>query len=231
MHRYVTKYDIYLDSSKTEMDNFRHKGLRKKLIDSLREKGIDNEIVLKAMNRVPRHEFMDSSFINFSYTDKAFPIAAGQTISQPYTVAFQTQLLEVKRHNKVLEVGTGSGYQTAVLLELGARTYTIERQRQLFIEAQKLLGSMNYKPIFFYGDGYEGLPSYAPFDRILVTAGAPEIPQALLSQLSVGGIMVIPHGGDAGQKMLRIHRLSESEYQHSEHGYFSFVPLLKGKNQ
>ena len=213
------------------MDSFRHKGLRKKLIDSLREKGINNEIVLEAMNRVPRHLFMDSGFINFSYTDKAFPIAAGQTISQPYTVAFQTQLLEVERHNKVLEVGTGSGYQTAVLLELGARTYTIERQRQLFVEAQKLLGSMNYKPIYFYGDGYEGLPSYAPFDRILVTAGAPEIPQALLSQLSLGGIMVIPHGGDSGQKMLRIHRLSESEYKHSEHGYFSFVPLLKGKNQ
>lgn len=200
------------------------------MIESIREKGINNEDVLEAMNRVPRHLFMDSGFINFSYTDKAFPIASGQTISQPYTVAFQTQLLEVERHLKVLEVGTGSGYQTAVLLELGARVYTIERQRQLFLDSQKILGPLNYKPVFFYGDGYEGLPAYAPFDRILVTAGAPEIPQALLDQLAVGGILVIPHGGSAGQKMVRILRKSEEEYERSEHGYFSFVPLLKGKN-
>ena len=211
-------------------DSFQHKGLRKRLIESIREKGINNEDVLEAMNRVPRHLFMDSGFINFSYTDKAFPIASGQTISQPYTVAFQTQLLEVERHLKVLEVGTGSGYQTAVLLELGARVYTIERQRQLFLDSQKILGPLNYKPVFFYGDGYEGLPAYAPFDRILVTAGAPEIPRALLDQLAVGGILVIPHGGSAGQKMVRILRKSEEEYERSEHGYFSFVPLLKGKN-
>ena len=211
-------------------DSFQHKGLRKRLIESIREKGIHNEDVLEAMNRVPRHLFMDSGFINFSYTDKAFPIASGQTISQPYTVAFQTQLLEVERHLKVLEVGTGSGYQTAVLLELGARVYTIERQRQLFLDSQKILGPLNYKPVFFYGDGYEGLPAYAPFDRILVTAGAPEIPRALLDQLAVGGILVIPHGGSAGQKMVRILRKSEEEYERSEHGYFSFVPLLKGKN-
>jgi len=189
-----------------------------------------NEGVLEAMGRVPRHLFMDSSFVNFSYTDKAFPIAAGQTISQPYTVAFQTELLEVKKHLKVLEIGTGSGYQTAVLLELGARVYTIERQRQLFLDAQKTLGPLNYKPIFFYGDGYEGLPAYQPFDRILITAAAPEIPKALLAQLAVGGILVVPEGDRFGQKMIRVVRESKDHFEHSEHGYFSFVPLLRGKN-
>lgn len=213
------------------IDNFRHKGLRKRLIDSIRSKGILNEDVLEAMGRVPRHLFMDSSFVNFSYTDKAFPIAAGQTISQPYTVAFQTQLLDVKKHLKILEVGTGSGYQTAVLLELGARVYTIERQRQLFLDAQKTLGPLNYKPIFFYGDGYEGLPAYEPFDRILITAAAPETPQLLLDQLAVGGILVIPEGGSSGQKMIRVVRESADHFQRSEHGHFSFVPLLRGKNQ
>lgn len=212
-------------------DSFRHKGLRKKLIDSVRSKGIVKEDVLEAMGRVPRHLFMDSSFVNFSYTDKAFPIAAGQTISQPYTVAFQTQLLDVQKHMKVLEVGTGSGYQTAVLLELGARVYTIERQRQLFLDSQKTLRPLNYKPIFFYGDGYEGLPSYQPFDRILITAAAPEIPQLLLDQLVVGGVLVVPEGDRFGQKMIRVVRESEDHFQRSEHGHFSFVPLLRGKNQ
>ncbi len=214
-----------------QADSFRHKGLRKKLIDSIRSKGIINEDVLEAMGRVPRHLFMDSSFVNFSYTDKAFPIAAGQTISQPYTVAFQTELLEVKKHLKVLEVGTGSGYQTAVLLELGARVYTIERQRQLFLDAQKTLGPLNYKPIYFYGDGYEGLSAYQPFDRILITAAAPEIPQLLLNQLAVGGILVVPEGDKFGQKMIRMVRETEDHFQRSEHGHFSFVPLLRGKNQ
>ena len=213
-----------------QADSFRHKGLRKKLIDSIRSKGILNEDVLEAMGRVPRHLFMDSSFINFSYNDKAFPIAAGQTISQPYTVAFQTELLEVKKHLKVLEVGTGSGYQTAVLLELGARVYTIERQRQLFLDAQKTLGPLNYKPIFFYGDGYEGLPAYQPFDRILITAAAPEIPQLLLNQLAVGGILVVPEGDMFGQRMIQVVRETEDHFQRSEHGHFSFVPLLRGKN-
>jgi len=214
-----------------QVDSFRHKGLRKKLIDSIRSKGIMSEDVLEAMGRVSRHLFMDSSFVNFSYTDKAFPIAAGQTISQPYTVAFQTELLEVKKHLKVLEIGTGSGYQTAVLLELGARVYTIERQRQLFLDAQKTLGPLNYKPIFFYGDGYEGLPAYQPYDRILITAAAPEIPQQLLNQLAVGGILVVPEGDRFGQKMIRVIRVSEEDFQRSEHGHFSFVPLLRGKNQ
>ena len=214
-----------------QTDNFRHKGLRKKLIDSIRSKGVKNEDVLEALGRVPRHLFMDSSFVNFSYTDKAFPIASGQTISQPYTVAFQTELLEVKKHLKVLEIGTGSGYQTAVLLELGSRVYTIERQRQLFLDAQKTLGPLNYKPSFFYGDGYEGLPSYQPFDRILITAAAPEIPQTLLDQLAIGGILVVPEGDKFGQKMVRVVRESEDHFQRSEHGHFSFVPLLRGKNQ
>lgn len=212
------------------MDSYRHKGLRKKLIDSIRSKGIENEEVLKAMDLVPRHLFMDSSFINFSYTDKAFPISAGQTISQPYTVAFQTELLDVKKHNKVLEIGTGSGYQTAVLLEMGARVYTIERLRQLFLEAQKTLGSLHYKPTFFYGDGYEGLPAYAPFDRILITAAAYEIPQNLLDQLAIGGILVVPEGDRFGQRMVRVIRESENKFNRTEHGHFSFVPLLRGKN-
>jgi protein-L-isoaspartate(D-aspartate) O-methyltransferase len=214
-----------------QTDGYRHKGLRKKLVDSIRDKGILNEEVLEAIGRVPRHLFMDSSFINFSYTDKAFPISAGQTISQPYTVAFQTELLETKKHLKVLEVGTGSGYQTAVLLELGARVYTIERQRQLFLEAQKTLGPLNYKPAFFYGDGYEGLPSFEPFDRILVTAAASEIPQSLLNQLAIGGILVIPEGDRKGQKMIRVIREAQDQFQRTEHGHFSFVPLLRGKNQ
>jgi protein-L-isoaspartate(D-aspartate) O-methyltransferase len=230
MAKHVQEYGLYLLCKKWEMDSYRHKGLRKKLIEEVRGKGIHNEEVLEAMDKVPRHLFMDSGFINHSYTDKAFPIAAGQTISQPYTVAFQTQLLEVTKHNKILEVGTGSGYQTAVLLELGARVYTIERQRQLFLDAQKTLSPLNYKPIYFYGDGYEGLPSYAPFDRILVTAAAPEIPQTLLDQLSIGGILVVPEGGHGGQKMIRVVRESEESYKRSEHGFFSFVPLLRGKN-
>ena len=212
------------------MENYQHKGLRKKLIETIRSKGIKNEEVLDALGRVPRHLFMDSSFVNFSYTDKAFPISAGQTISQPYTVAFQTELLEIERHLKVLEVGTGSGYQTAVLLELGARVYTIERQRQLFLDAQKTLAPLNYKPIYFYGDGYEGLPAYAPFDRILVTAAATEIPQSLLDQLTVGGILVVPEGNRHGQRMVRVIRDSDDHFQRSEHGHFSFVPLLRGKN-
>jgi len=227
---YVQEYKLYLLIQLKHLDSYRHKGLRKKLIDTIRSKGIIDEKVIEAIGRVPRHLFMDSSFVNFSYTDKAFPISAGQTISQPYTVAFQTELLEVKRHLKVLEVGTGSGYQTAVLLELGARVYTIERQRQLFLDAQKTLGPLNYKPTFFFGDGYEGLPAYAPFDRILVTAAALEIPQSLLDQLSVGGILVVPEGDRHGQRMVRVVRESENQFQRSEHGHFSFVPLLRGKN-
>ena len=211
-------------------DTFRHKGLRQKLIDSLKEKGIKNQDVLDAMNKVPRHLFMDSGFINHSYTDKAFPIAAGQTISQPYTVAFQTELLQVKKHMKVLEIGTGSGYQTAVLLELGARVFTIERIRELYLSARNMLIPMGYNPGFYYGDGYEGLPAFAPFDRILVTAGAKDVPEKLMEQLAVGGRMVIPVGDRFGQKMLLFEKISGEEVNRSEHGHFSFVPLLQGKS-
>lgn len=210
-------------------DSFKHKGLRQKLIDSLREKGIKNEKVLEAMNRVPRHLFMDSGFINHSYTDKAFPIAAGQTISQPYTVAFQTELLDPRKHQKILEVGTGSGYQTAVLLELGTRVYTVERIKELYLYARDQLMPLGYRPGFYYGDGYEGLPAFAPFDRILVTAGANDVPEKLQEQLIVGGKMVIPVGGRSGQKMLLLEKKSEKEVVTSEHGRFAFVPLLQGK--
>ncbi|KPL22462.1 MAG: protein-L-isoaspartate O-methyltransferase, partial [Bacteroides sp. SM1_62] len=173
-------------------DTYRHKGLRKQLVETIRLKGIRDERVLEAIGKIPRHLFMDSGFIAFSYKDQAFPIGEGQTISQPYTVAFQTQLLEITPHTRVLEIGTGSGYQTAVLLELGASVFTIERQRKLFLKAQENLHMLGYKPQFFYGDGYQGKPSYGPFDRILVTAGAEDVPAALKGQLKVGGIMVIP---------------------------------------
>ena len=211
-------------------DSYRHKGLRQKLIQSLSEKGIKNNDVLEAMNRVQRHLFMDSSFINFSYADKAFPIAAGQTISQPYTVAFQTELLDPQKHQKILEVGTGSGYQTAVLLELGTRVYTIERQKELYTVAMKTLKPLGYKASFHYGDGYEGLPTFSPFDRILVTAGATEVPEKLLEQLAIGGRMVIPVGGKFGQKMILVVRESEKDYTETIHGDFAFVPLLPGKS-
>jgi protein-L-isoaspartate(D-aspartate) O-methyltransferase len=210
-------------------DSYKHKGLRQKLRDSLERKGISDPGVLDAINSVPRHRFMDSSFINFSYSDQAFPISCGQTISQPYTVAFQTELLEVKPLEKVLEVGTGSGYQAAVLIEMGAKVFTIERHRELFLRARGLLNELGYDAEFFYGDGYKGVPSYAPYDKILITAAAPEIPQDLLDQLKIGGKMVIPLGGSAGQRMLKIEKTGENDYQRTEHGSFVFVPLIKGK--
>ncbi len=212
-------------------DDFLYKGLRKKLRDQLERKGISDPGVLDAINEVPRHRFMDSSFIKFSYSDQAFPIGNQQTISQPYTVAFQTQLLDVKPLQKVLEIGTGSGYQAAVLSEMGAKVFTIERHRELFLNARALLTELGYSIEFFYGDGYKGVPSYAPFDRILITAGAPEIPEVLLKQLKVGGIMVVPLGGSEGQKMLKIFKKGEQEYERSEHGSFIFVPMLKGKDR
>jgi protein-L-isoaspartate(D-aspartate) O-methyltransferase len=211
-------------------DSFRHKGLRKKLVEEVRRKGISDERVLDALGKVPRHLFMESGFINFSYKDSAFPIGAGQTISQPYTVAFQTQLLEVKPLDKVLEIGTGSGYQTAILLEMGAKVYTIERQKELYIKAKALLEQMGYNPHFFYGDGYKGMPSYGPFSRILVTAAAPVIPQALIDQLEVGGRLVIPLGDNTGQNMTLLEKISSTETKTSNHGRFIFVPLLKGTN-
>jgi len=210
-------------------DTFRHKGLRRKLIDELHGKGISDTNVLDALNRVPRHVFMDSGFINFAYKDQAFPIAAGQTISQPYTVAFQTQLLQIEKLDKVLEVGTGSGYQCAVLLEMGAQVFTIERHRELFVKAQSILLHLGYKPHFFFGDGYEGVPTYAPFDKIIVTAGGNDIPEKLLNQLKIGGKLVMPVGSSDSQRMTLVEKLSENEYNRSEHGSFIFVPLLKGK--
>jgi protein-L-isoaspartate(D-aspartate) O-methyltransferase len=209
-------------------DTYRHKGLRKHLVETIRAKGIRDEKVLEAIGKIPRHLFMDSGFINFSYKDQAFPIGEGQTISQPYTVAFQTELLNVKTGHRVLEIGTGSGYQTAVLIELGAFVFTIERQRKLFLKAQENLGRLGYKPQFFYGDGYQGKPTYGPFDKILVTAGADVIPAALKGQLRVGGTMVIPVGNRNSQRMIRVVRESETEFEQTEHGYFAFVPLLKG---
>ena len=211
-------------------DTYRHKGLRKALAEEVSAKGIDDESVLKAVMKVPRHFFMDTSFVQYAYKDQAFPIGCGQTISQPYTVAFQTQLLDVKRHNKVLEVGTGSGYQTAILIEMGAKVYTIERQRDLYLKAQSFLPSIGYAANFFYGDGYEGLKSYGPYDRILVTAGANHIPEKLKTQLKTGGIMVVPVGDSQSQIMTRIVRKSEDEFIKTEHGHFVFVPLLKGKS-
>ena len=210
-------------------DSYRHKGLRQKLTESIRRKGINDENVLAAINAVPRHLFMDSSFVRFSYSDQAFPIGTGQTISQPFTVAFQTQLLEIQTLEKVLEIGTGSGYQAAILMEMGAKVYTIERQRELFLKSQSILTSLGYKPHIFYGDGYEGIPAYCPFDKILITAGAPSVPEKLLDQLKIGGTMVIPLGGGSGQTMVKIFRKSEKEYVQTEHGEFIFVPLLKGK--
>lgn len=210
-----------------QTDTYQHKGLRHRLIDELRSKGITDEGVLEAMNMVPRHFFIDSGFLKYAYSDQAFPIVAGQTISQPYTVAFQTQLLQVKRMEKVLEIGTGSGYQTAVLAQMGARVYSIERQRDLFLAAKMLLDEMRYSPNLIYGDGYKGLPGYAPFNRILVTAGAPQIPDALVEQLAVGGRMVIPVGSN-GQVMTLVEKIGPSELRTTTHGDFAFVPMLKG---
>jgi protein-L-isoaspartate(D-aspartate) O-methyltransferase len=211
-------------------DDFLYKGLREKLISQLRTKGISDERVLGAMNRVPRHEMMDSGFVKFAYKDQAFPIGAGQTISQPYTVAFQTELLQVEKGHKVLEVGTGSGYQAAVLMEMGAKVFTIERNRELYLKAQTLLPSIGYKPHFFYGDGYEGQPSYGPYDRIIVTAGANSVPEKLPAQLKPGGRMVIPVGGKNGQEMTLVEKNIENDIKITRHGAFIFVPLLPGKS-
>lgn len=212
-------------------DSFQYKGLRRKLVEEIRNKGIHDEPILEAIGRVPRHAFMDSSFIKFSYKDQAFPIGEGQTISQPYTVAFQTQLLDVSRRQKILEIGTGSGYQSAILLELGATVYTIERHRKLYLRAQEVLTGLGYKAQFFYGDGSDGKPSYGPYDRILVTAGANEVPEILLKQLKPGGIMVIPVGGRLLQNMIRILKKGDDDFERSQHGSFAFVPMLKGTKE
>ena len=210
-------------------DSFKHKGLRKKLIQTIKSKGINNTNVLSAIGKVPRHLFMDSGFIDHAYQDKAFPIGADQTISQPFTVAFQTQLLEINKGDKVLEVGTGSGYQAAVLCELGANVYSIERQGELYKKAVNFLPSINYYPKkIIYGDGYKGLEEEAPFDSIIVTAGAPFVPKTLLNQLKIGGRLVIPVGENIQVMTLYI-RASEKKFNMNEYGEFQFVPLLKEK--
>ncbi len=213
---------------KALQDTYRHKGLRKILIEQIRAKGISDEAVLTAMMDVPRHFFFDSGFLEFAYEDKPFPIGAGQTISQPYTVAFQTALLKVTPGMQVLEVGTGSGYQACILARMGARVFTIERQKVLYQRTREFIPQLGYIIKTFYGDGYKGLPAFAPFDRILVTAGAPFIPEPLLAQLKPGGILVIPVGDDV-QKMKRLIRVSAQEYQEEDHGSFRFVPLLPEK--
>ncbi|MBA7511317.1 Protein-L-isoaspartate O-methyltransferase [subsurface metagenome] len=210
-------------------DTYLHKGLRKKLVEEIKGKGIKDKRILEAINKVPRHLFMDSSFVHFAYKDQAFPIAANQTISQPFTVAFQTQLLDIQKGDKVLEIGTGSGYQAAILLALGAKVYTIERQKALNIGAQNLLPKIGYRPHFFYGDGFQGLPTYAPFDKVIITAAFNEIPDKLVEQLKVGGKMVLPLGGRGTQIMTLLEKYSEKDYKISEHGAFVFVPMLKGK--
>lgn len=209
-------------------DTFQHKGLRKKLVSEINKKGITNNRVLEAIGNVPRHLFMDSGFVQFSYKDQAFPIASGQTISQPYTVAFQTSLLEVQKFDRILEVGTGSGYQAAVLIEMGAKVFTIERQKELYLSAQTFLPSIGYQARFFYGDGYKGLPTYAPFDKIIITAGAPEVPVDLIKQLKPGGKMVVPVGNQNRQTMLLVEKTDNKNHTVTEHGAFIFVPMLKG---
>ncbi len=212
------------------IDSFKHKGLRKQLIDSLRRKGIRDERVLQAMESIPRHFFFESSFLSFAYDDKPFPIGAGQTISQPYTVAFQTELLDVKKGEKILEIGTGSGYQACILSKLGGRVYSIERIKSLYFKAKTLLPSIECTHVkCFFGDGYKGLPAYAPFDKILITAAAPYIPDSLIDQLTMDGVLVVPLGNCDVQVMTRVIKTSSGTYKTEDHGYFRFVPLLENK--
>ncbi len=211
-------------------DTTRHQGKRRQLVEIVKKKGITDALVLDAIEKIPRHFFMDSSFEDHAYQDKAFPIAADQTISQPYTVAFQSELLQIKRGDQVLEIGTGSGYQTAVLCELGAKVYSIERQQELFKKTKLFLSKLGYRPKFLsFGDGYKGLPEYAPFDSIIVTAGAPYVPKPLLSQLKIGGRLVIPVGDDP-QVMTLFVRVGATKFEKKEFGEFRFVPLLEDKN-
>ena len=216
----------------TYTDNYRLKGLRKKLVETIKSKGIKDERILEAIGNIPRHYFMDSGFADWAYKDVAFPIEAGQTISQPYTVAFQTELLEVKPKDKILEIGTGSGYQAAILSYLGAKVYTIERQEKLFHKTRKFLEEIGFGAIrTFLGDGYLGLPRYAPFDKIIVTAGASEIPKELVKQLKPGGIMVIPYGSGDIKDMIKLIKIDDNNVKIEKHGKFSFVPFVKGVNK
>lgn len=212
-------------------DTYRHKGLRQQLVDVLVEKGITNPTVLDAINAIPRHFFLDSAFDKIAYEDRAFPIGEEQTISQPYTVAYQTQLLEIKKGDKVLEIGTGSVYQATVLAHLGARVFTIERQKKLFDKNQNFVFRAKYPNLkFFYGDGFKGLPTFAPFDKIIITAAAPFIPPQLVEQLKIGGYMVIPVDEGDVQRMLRITKNADGSIGEEKFEQFSFVPMLAGKN-
>lgn len=211
-------------------DSFKHKGQRLQLVETIKRKGIKDENVLRAIGKIPRHFFIENYLQHVAYEDRALPIASGQTISQPYTVAFQTELLAVKPGNKILEVGTGSGYQTAVLLEMEAKVFSIERQHELYLKTKKHLASMRYRPTLFYDDGYKGKPGYGPFDGILITAAAPYVPRQLLEQLKIGGRLVVPVGENT-QVMTLIERMTETDFKKSEHGYFAFVPMLKGTNK
>ena len=212
------------------MSDLKYTARRNKLVEELRAKGITDEKVLSAVGNVPRHLFFEKTLIEYAYIDNAYPIGAGQTISQPYTVAFQSQLLQVKKGDKILEIGTGSGYQCAVLLELGAKVYSIERQEELFNATYKLLHDLKYRPTMKFGDGYKGWQGYAPFDKIIITAAPPEIPKELLNQLAVGGIIVAPIGESRIQEMVRIRKISEMEFSTEKFGNFAFVPMIKGVN-
>lgn len=211
------------------LDSYRHKGLRKKMILELKEKGISDEKILNAFDLIPRHFFLDLAFVEKAYTNMAFQIGAKQTISHPFTVGFQTQLLNLTKGEKVLEIGTGSGFQTCILCCLGARVYSVERQKQLHLTAQKIIDDLGYSPKLFYGDGYKGLNAFMPFDKILVTCGAPNVPELLKEQLKVGGILVIPIGDGKAQTMKKITKVSENEYQEEDFGVFRFVPMLERK--
>jgi protein-L-isoaspartate(D-aspartate) O-methyltransferase len=211
-------------------DNYRHKGLRKKLTETVKSKGIKAKAVLEAIEAVPRHFFFESSFLEFAYDDKAFPIAAGQTISQPYTVAFQTELLNIQKGEKVLEIGTGSGYQASVLAKMGAKVFTIERHKSLYTKTKTFLPEIGFHAIkCYYGDGFAGLPTFAPFDKILITAAVSFIPEALIQQLKPGGLLVLPLGGEDSQTMTLVEKTPSGEINTSKHGYFRFVPMLPDK--
>ena len=213
-------------------DTYRHKGLRKKLVEIVRSKGITDEKVLHAIERIPRHFFLDSAFDEVAYEDKAFPIAEKQTISQPYTVAYQTQLLEIKSFDKVLEIGTGSAYQACILADMGAQVFTIERQKKLFDSNKNFPFIRKYPNIkFFYGDGYEGLPTFAPFDKVLITAAAPEVPKKLVEQMKPGGMMVIPIGTGDVQLMKRFIKQPDGSLREEIYDRFSFVPMLSGRKE
>lgn len=216
---------------KNYIDTYQYKGLRKRLVDQLRNKGITDENVLNAINNIPRHFFLDSVFSKIAYEDRAFPIAEGQTISQPYTVAYQTQLLEIRPYDKVLEIGTGSVYQASVLSEMGAKVFTIERQKKLFEKNKDFIFKSKYPNIkFFYGDGFEGLPTFAPFDKIIITAAAPYVPPKLVAQLKTGGFMVLPVDLGPFQQMLRLTKFADGSYHEERFDNFSFVPMLEGKS-